>query len=212
METDDLIKALSADKANASPSLSTALRASALVAAIIAGIVFFMALGPRPDIADAAQTFRFLFKFVVALTLAGGAFVAFTALSRPDGRLRSLLPWLVAAPVLLVSAILLELASVPSTEWSARLIGTNSRQCLTFVTLIGIGPLILLLAVLRYGAPTNPMLAGAVAGVLAGAMAATFYAAHCTDDSPLFVATWYTLAIAGLAAVGALAASRVARW
>ena len=45
-----------------------------------------------------------------------------------------------------------------------------------------------------------PSLAGAVAGLAAGGVAATLYAAHCTDDSPLFVATWYTLAIAALAA------------
>ena len=67
------------------------------------------------------------------------------------------------------------------------------------------------LAVLRQGAPTRPRLAGAVAGLLAGGVAATFYAAHCTDDSPLFVATWYTVAVAILAALGALLAPRVAR-
>ena len=37
---------------------------------------------------------------------------------------------------------------------------------------------------------------------------ATLYASHCTDDSPLFVATWYTIATALVAAVGALAGSR----
>ena len=40
-----------------------------------------------------------------------------------------------------------------------------------------------------YGVPTRPALAGAVAGLLAGGLAASFYAAHCTDDSPLFVTT-----------------------
>jgi hypothetical protein len=76
----------------------------------------------------------------------------------------------------------------------------------------GIGPLVTFLLALRHGAPTRPELAGAVAGVLAGGIAATFYAAHCTDDSPLFVVTWYTIAIAGLALVGAAAAHRLVRW
>jgi hypothetical protein len=78
--------------------------------------------------------------------------------------------------------------------------------------LIGLGPLAVFLAALRHGAPTRPRLAGAVAGLLAGGIAATFYAAHCTDDSPLFVATWYSIAIAGLVALGAICGRRVARW
>jgi hypothetical protein len=55
-------------------------------------------------------------------------------------------------------------------------------------------------------------LAGAVAGLAAGGIAATLYAAHCTDDSPLFVATWYTLAIAILTGTGAFAGRVFARW
>jgi hypothetical protein len=65
---------------------------------------------------------------------------------------------------------------------------------------------------LRHGATTAPGLAGAVAGVLAAALSATLYATHCTDDSPLFVATWYTLAIALVAGIGALAGRRVLRF
>jgi hypothetical protein len=56
------------------------------------------------------------------------------------------------------------------------------------------------------------VLAGAVAGLLAGGLAATFYAAHCFDDSPLFVATWYTIAIIILAALGALGGRFFVRW
>ena len=51
----------------------------------------------------------------------------------------------------------------------------------------------------------------AAAGLLAGGLAATFYAAHCFDDSPLFVVTWYSLAIAGLTVLGALGGRRQQR-
>jgi hypothetical protein len=50
--------------------------------------------------------------------------------------------------------------------------------------------------------------AGAIAGLLSAGLAATLYASHCTDDSPLFVATWYSLATALVTAIGALAGSK----
>jgi hypothetical protein len=69
-----------------------------------------------------------------------------------------------------------------------------------------------LLAGLRFGAPTRPMLAGAGAGLLSGAVAASIYISHCPDDSPIFVAAWFTLAILIATAIGAMAGSRVLRW
>lgn len=59
------------------------------------------------------------------------------------------------------------------------------------VVVIGIGPLSFLLLALRHGAPASPRIAGAVAGLLAGGIAATIYALHYTDSSPLFAAVWY---------------------
>jgi hypothetical protein len=47
---------------------------------------------------------------------------------------------------------------------------------------------------------------------LSAGLAATMYAAHCSDDSPLFVATWYTLATALVTAIGALAGSKLLRF
>ena len=41
---------------------------------------------------------------------------------------------------------------------------------------------------------------------------AAFYAAHCPDDSPLFVAAWYSLAVALVAAVGAATGRLTLRW
>ena len=173
---------------------------------------FFAMLGPRSDIATAAGTPRFLFKFVFAITLAVSAFGCARALSRPGETWRKAIPYLAAAPALLAIAVIVELFLLPSDTWSAKLVGRNSVVCLTYITLIGIGPLGIFLLALRHGAPTKPTFAGAVAGLLAGGIAATIYAAHCTDDSPLFVATWYTIAIAVLAILGALGARRFARW
>jgi hypothetical protein len=38
------------------------------------------------------------------------------------------------------------------------------------------------------------------------------YISHCPDDSPIFVAAWFTLAIVVASCIGALAGSRMLRW
>jgi hypothetical protein len=41
---------------------------------------------------------------------------------------------------------------------------------------------------------------------------AALYALSCPDDSPLFVATWYSIAIAVVTAASAYIGSRTLRW
>ncbi|MDQ6436138.1 NrsF family protein [Mesorhizobium sp. LHD-90] len=210
MDTESLIRGLAGDAKQAGPRLSAVLAGALAVAVAVAGLAFFAMLGPRPDIALAAETPRFLFKFVVTLALALTAAGAFSALARPGAPVAWRL--LAAAPLLVLAAVAVELLLVPQDQWEARWIGANAAQCLTFIPLIALGPLAILLWAMRRGAPTRPRAAGALAGLLAGGIAATFYAAHCADDSPLFVATWYTLAIVLLTAVGATAGARLLRW
>ncbi|MEI2298612.1 NrsF family protein [Ensifer sp. MJa1] len=212
MDTNDLIKALAADNRRPGLSMSAAWKGAAAGALVLAGLVFFIMLGPRPDIASAVETVRFLFKFVVTVALAAAASAALRVAAWPEAELRRLLPYLCIAPLLLVAGVVLELIVLPSDAWGARLIGTNSLLCLTFIPLIGLAPLALFLLALRHGAPSRPMLSGALAGLAAGGVAATFYAAHCPDDSPLFVATWYTIAIFGLTLLGGLGARWAVRW
>lgn len=212
MDTHELIRALAADTRRPAASIPSIWWGAVGLAIPLAAAVFFTTLGPRPDIALAAETPRFLFKFAIMIALAASAFGLARALSRPDETWRKVMPYLAVAPALIAMAVIVELFVLPPDTWSAKLVGANALACLTFISLIGIGPLAIFLLALRRGAPARPALAGAVAGLLAGGIAATFYAAQCTDDSPLFVATWYTIAIAGLALVGAVGAHLFARW
>jgi hypothetical protein len=199
MDTDRLIRTLALDSASSTP-MTRAWALAAGTAAIIAAAVFWISIGPRADIAYAAGTVRFLFKFVATSALFATALWALAALARPGANLRAVLPALLVAPSLLLIAVGMELIAIPADQIGRRWLGTNSMVCMTFIPLIGIGPLAVFLLALRHGAPTAP------------SISATFYAAHCTDDSPLFVATWYTLAIALLALAGAVAGRFVARW
>jgi hypothetical protein len=205
MKTNELIAALAADTRTHSTPVSSAWAIAGAGAILAAAAVFFMTIGPRSDITAATTTARFLFKFVVTLALAASAFFVLQRLARPGASTRTQWLALLAAPVLLALAVGVELAVQPQGQWSMLSTGKNSLNCLTYIPLIGIGPL-------RRGAPTRPALAGAFAGIVAGGIAATFYAANCTDDSPLFVATWYPIAIAILAVLGAAAGRVFARW
>jgi hypothetical protein len=212
VKTENLINALEADAGRRPLAQRTAWLLALGAAVALAAAVFFATIGPRPDIGHATQTMRFDFKFVYTLALVAAALPVARACARPGSSARRLMPWLLVAPLLLACAVVLELFAVPSSDWIARLIGTNWLYCMTLIPLIGIGPLAVFLAALRHGAPTRPVLAGAAAGLLASGIAATFYAAHCTDDSPLFVATWYTIAFAALTGLGALGGRLFLRW
>jgi len=210
MKTDDLIHALQADSATNGAQFGTIWKIAFAAAVLAAALAFFAMLGPRPDIADAMGTMRFPFKFIVTIALALSAAFLLVLLARPGQRWTAAV--LLAAPVIVGFGAAMELFMLPSNALKSAWIGNNSMLCMTFIPLIGLGPLAILLVALRHAAPTRPMLSGAVAGILAGGIAATFYAAHCADDSPLFVATWYTLAVLGLAALGALVGKFVLRW
>ncbi|MDB5640888.1 MAG: hypothetical protein JWN07_205 [Hyphomicrobiales bacterium] len=210
MKTDDLIHALAQDAASVETPPRRALNIALVIAAVLAAGAFFVLLHPRDDILQAAHQARFLAKFVLTAALGVVAATLVVRLARPGASapLR-----LLAVPLALaVAAVVLELASTPAPEWRARMIGVNWLVCLSYVPLIAAAPLAVLVATLRQAAPTRPTLAGAVAGLAAGALGAFFYAAHCPDDSPLFVAVWYTLAIAIVTGAGALAGARWLRW
>jgi len=58
----------------------------------------------------------------------------------------------------------------------------------------------------------NPGVAGATAGLVAGGVGSMLYALTCPDDSPLFVATWYSIAVAVVAGGAAWVGNRLLRW
>src|ERR687891_2801859 len=212
MDTTELIKALAADTRPPAPSLSSVWWGAVGLGIGLAAAVFFALLGPRPDIAAAAETPRFLFKFVVTTTLAVSAFGLARALSRPGETWRKAMPYLAAAPSLIAMAIIAEIVALPPGTWWGKLVGTNSIACLTYIPLIGIGPLAIFVLALRHGAPTRPAFAGAVAGLAAGGAAGPLFSPPASHGCPPFVATWYPIAIAGLALIGAATADRFAHW
>ena len=211
MDTDQLIRTLAADNARARP-VGFVLALALLAAAPVSLLMFFTELGVRPDVMSAMRNPFFDLKFAVTLALATSAILVSLHLSRPEASMRGW-GWLFMIPAgLLVAGISGEMTMPQRLPMMTRLVGQNSRVCMTAIPAMSLPLLAAALVGLRHGAPTRPALAGAIAGLLSAGLAATVYASHCTDDSPLFVATWYTIATALVTAVGALAGSKVLRF
>jgi hypothetical protein len=209
MKTDDFIRTLSADHGWRVPRVSAGLWFGLALAVPVSFAIFMVELRPRPDFMQAMRSPFFDLKFVVTLALAASAFPVALSLTRPGVAPR---PWLLLLPVaVLVAGIAADLM-VQTSPWQSRMIGSNSLVCLASIPLLSVPFLAAALVALRHGASTRPALTGAVAGLLAGALGATLYAAHCIDDSPLFVAVWYSWAVLGVSAIGALIGRRMLRF
>jgi hypothetical protein len=212
MDTDQLIRTLAADNAYRGRSVGVALTLALLAALPVSIAIFASTLGVRPDVTTAMHNPFFDLKFVVTLALAISAIAVGLHLSRPEASPKGWV-WLLAIPlVLLVAGIMAEMMLPQRLPMMTRLIGHNSHVCLSAIPAMSLPLLAASLYGLRHGAPTRPALEGAVAGLMSAGLAATLYASHCTDDSPLFVATWYTLATAFVAAIGALVGSKVLKY
>jgi hypothetical protein len=212
METEQLIRTLAADNPYRARPVGYVLALALLAAAPVSVVMFMMALGVRPDVMTAMHNPFFDLKFVITLALAISAIVVGLHLSRPETSLKGW-GWLLLIPVGIIAAgIGGEMMMPQRLPMMSRLVGHNSRICMTSIPLLSLPLLAGALIGLRHGAPARPALAGALAGLISAGLAATLYAAHCTDDSPLFVATWYPIATAAVTAVGALIGAKVLKF
>ncbi len=212
METEQLIRTLAADNAQRARPVGFMLALALVAAAPVSVVMFFATLGVRPDVMTAMHNPFFDLKFAVTLALAISAVAVSLHLSRPEALLRGWALLLIIPAGIIAAGIGGEMMMPQRLPMMTRLVGSNSRACMTAIPLLSLPLLAGALIGLRHGAPTRPAVAGAVAGMLSAGFAATLYASHCTDDSPLFVATWYTIATALVTAIGALAGSRVLRF
>jgi len=212
MDTEQLIRTLAADNSHRARPVSHALMLALLAAAPVSLLIFFAELGVRPDIMTAMKNPFFDLKFAVTLALAISAIAVALHLSRPEASLRSFGWYLLIPAGLLVAGISGEMMMPHRAPMMTRVIGNNSKYCTVAITAMSLPLLIAALFGLRHGAPARPAISGAIAGLLSAGLAAALYASHCTDDSPLFVATWYTLAVALMAGLGALMGSRMLKY
>lgn len=183
-----------------------------LLGAIGAFCLMLATVGQRPDLTAPGHVVPVTLKLAFALIVMISAGVALVRLANPGGERLKLGPYFL--PILLIFAMggAIGLDFAISTAGPVFLIGAETWMCITCIPLFAIIPFAALIFVLRKSAPTDLRRAGAMAGLLAGAVGAAIYAFHCPDDSPFFVTVWYGSAMAFCALIGALIGPRLLRW
>jgi hypothetical protein len=212
VKTSELIAALAADPVPEPIRLGRRVAAALVIGFAGSVALYFLLLGPRPDVVAACRSMRFWLKFVDSFAFALPSLLLTLRLARPDAKPTALALWLIAPFILLGAGVVVELLVVPQSEWMARLMGHNAMHCMITIPMLAAPVLAALMVALGAGAPLHPALTGALAGAAAAGVAALVYASSCPDDSPLFVATWYPLATLICMGVGALAGRRFLAW
>lgn len=212
MKTDELIAMLARDAGAVAPRVWRRRYALALGCGLAGAVpLMVLLLGLRPDIGDAVRLPMFWVKLAFPAALAAGALLAVLRLSRPGvdpGRVLAV----IAAPVL---AIWLQagVALIGAPEDRAMLVwGETWAACLVNIPLLSAPAFVALLWAMKTLAPVRPVLAGAAAGLLAGALGAAVYALHCPELAAPFIAIWYLGGMLVPAVLGAAIGSRLLRW
>ncbi len=210
MKTDDLIEALAAGIEPVRPARLSPFMIGGSLAVAVASVVVL--LGVLPDLAEAVAGPAFWLKAAYTGSLAGAALWLVTRLGRPGASV-GMVGWSVAAIVGVAGlAGAIELLRLPAEARMDDWLGFTWKVCALNILMISAftAPVIFLAA--RRMAPTRSMQAGAAAGLLTGAVAATAYGLHCPEATAAFVATWYTLGMAAAAASGAIIGRFALRW
>jgi len=213
MNTEQLIRSLSGNVPRVPRrALGRRIGLGILGGAAVTAVLVAAGLGIRPDLHSAMHGFSFWMKWIYTGSLGAGAMFGVVRLARPaPTSLKGL--WLLLVPVLLLAGIGIgELADTPSRDWLAMWLGQSWKVCPWLVLTLAAPIFVGLLWSFRRLAPTRLRAAGAIAGLAAGAWAATIYCLHCPEVSALFVLTWYSLGILLAAGAGALLGPRLLRW
>jgi hypothetical protein len=178
---------------------------------LLSAILMLAWLGLRADFDGAIVSFGLWMKLAYSLALAAFALWALTRLGRPgnDARLPLLLLALPVAVLSILSAV--EMAA-PGADRLGLVMGRSSDVCALNILACALPLLAAAFWVLRRMAPTHLSLAGAAAGLFAGAAGAFVYGFHCTEATAPFVLVWYTLGMGLAAATGAVLGRWLLRW
>lgn len=211
MKTDDLIDALARGVEPAErPRWRRNLAVTLLAGLVAAAVLLAIWLGVRPDIGVARMPV--MMKAMFSALCAAAVLPAVVRLMQPGRPLG----WRIGAVLLFaglcgVATVVALMGEMPERRWEAWM-GGAFPWCVVLIPILAAPAAALLVWFMRAFAPTRLTLTGAAIGALSGGVGAMAYAMYCPTDSVAFVATWYALAIAVCAALGAVLGAKMLRW
>ena len=213
MKTDELVRLLAAGVGASEPHAARCRYAVALAwGAFGTTLLMAIRLGVRPDIATAMRLTMFWVKLALPASLAVGALLAAGRLSRPGARLGRG-PLALVVPVLLVWLLAaIDLLQAAPEQRSSLILGATATDCLVYVTVLSLPMMAGAFWAMMGLAPTRLWLAGAAAGLLAGATGALLYALHCPEMQASFIGVWYVAGMLIPTLAGAILGPNMLRW
>lgn len=213
MKTDDLVALLAAQAVPVRQNMVARRFTLALAWGVpAAALLLALTFGLRPDLAEAARLPMFWTKLAFAAALVGVGVCASSRLSRPGMRLGRAWIALVAPVALLWLFAAWVLADAAPPERAALVLGSTWRSCPFNIALISSPMFVAAFWAMKGLAPTRLPLAGAAAGLLAGAIGALLYALYCPELEAPFLAVWYVVGMALVTLIGAALGPRLLRW
>jgi hypothetical protein len=212
MRTEDLIEALVADAKPVRRLSSPTVRVCGWLAMSTAyAAVIVLVMGLRPDLQSRLADTRFVVElgatFMTSVLAAAAAFCA----GCPGRPL-----WERFAPL---PALGLWFWSLGEGCWRSFVQGGAQGlqfhvdlACFPSILLVSVVPGVLILIMIRRGAPIAPVTTTALAALAAGALGATALRLFHAQDASLMVLVWQFGSVAMLAGLGALTGRHILRW
>jgi len=214
MRTDDLVTMLATGAGAVQPNQVPRRYAIALGwGALGAALLMATLLGLRPDLGAAVLRPMIWVKFAFVACLAAVSLLAATRLSRPGLRL-AWVPSALGAPLLaiwLLAAFELTRAD-DAAQRAVLFFGDTADSCPLLIALLAAPVFVAVVWAMKGLAPTRLRLAGATAGLVAGAVGALVYSLHCPESGAPFIGFWYPLGMLIPTAIGAVLGPRLLRW
>jgi hypothetical protein len=194
-----------------------------LIAGVVIGIVLAViyvatVLGIRPEIMALMhghwpEVAMVVGKPLLFLLTGISALWAMNGIYRPEGVLKTHRLW----PVLgLLGLVLLGIVIEGATLGMAEVVTRMRDPFITCWTTIfggGLAGLAVLWALwLRRAASSYPAVFGALSGLMCASFMASAYALHCDRDAPIYILTFYGLAVAAFSGLAGLFGGKFLRW
>lgn len=213
MKTDDLVAMLAAGAGAVDAGLPRRRFAAALGVGLLGSfLILILLLGINQELAQIAGAPMFWVKLGYCAALATAALAVTARLARPGARIGA---WAAALAAPLIAMWLLALFALQGAAPAGRealVFGGTWLACPFNVAIVSLPTFGALLWAMKGLAPTRLELAGASAGLGAGAAGALIYALHCPELGAPFLGIWYPLGMLIPAAAGAVIGPRLLRW